>query len=114
MDEKIRLIKHEVILVDHIPMCHFCATLTEKAVPGPYDFKTHMGPWANGCDLHWKCYRAFPELGTGMGQLWVTLDQVDPLDLKPIERAKQKSLYDCGSFEEMEDLVGDGDAVDFL
>jgi hypothetical protein len=103
-----RLKEHEVILVASIPKCDFCDN------PGPYDFKTKMGPWAHGCAEHYDRFRLFNKLGTGMAQLWVTADQVNPLDLKPIERAKQKSLYDCDSFEEMEDLVGDGDAVDFL
>jgi len=56
---------HTVVLVDRIPNCNFCDN------PGPYDFKTLMGPWAHGCETHYKLYRAYPELGVGKGQLWV-------------------------------------------
>jgi hypothetical protein len=63
---------HEVILVDSIPACNFC----NDGTPGPYDFATVMGPWANGCQEHYEQYRAASTLGTGKGQLWVTKDQV--------------------------------------
>lgn len=63
---------HEVIQVASIPACNFCGDGT----PGPYDFKTRMGPWANGCEEHWQQTRAFTTLGTGKGQLWVTADVV--------------------------------------
>lgn len=33
-----------------------------------YDFKTKMGPWAFGCEKHWRQYRASAKLGTGLGQ----------------------------------------------
>ena len=70
-------IKHKpepgkVVVVDRIPDCDFCANGT----PGPYDFATQQGPWANGCIVHWKTHRRGP-LGAGSGQLWITLDQVD-------------------------------------
>lgn len=64
---------HEVILVDSIPACDFCY---DPPDPGPYDFKTKMGPWAHGCKMHYELYRAYTTLGTGKGQLWVTQDQV--------------------------------------
>lgn len=70
---KHKLVPHEVILVSSIPACNFC----EDGTPGPYDFATRMGPWGNGCEAHWKLYRANDTLGTGKGQLWVTKDQVD-------------------------------------
>jgi hypothetical protein len=68
--KKVKLVPHQVILVSSIPRCNFCDA------PGPYDFKTRMGPWANACEKHWKAYRASATLGTGKGQLWVTVDQV--------------------------------------
>lgn len=58
-----------VVEVPQLPWCDFCAdglTLAE------YDFKTNMGPWANGCEKHWKQHRARPETGLGIGQLLVT------------------------------------------
>jgi hypothetical protein len=67
----IKLIPHEVILVDEIPKCDFCDD------PGPYDFKSDVGPWAHGCGKHWRRHGAYSELGTGKGQLWVTEDQLD-------------------------------------
>ncbi len=50
--------------------CDFC----EK--PALYDFKTKMGPWANGCKDHYRRYRAFKELGVGKGQSLDTEDIV--------------------------------------
>lgn len=58
------------VVVDAIPDCDFCRREEEK-VPGPYDFKTVMGPWAHGCERHWMEFRASETLGTGKGQLWV-------------------------------------------
>lgn len=58
----------KVVVVAEIPACNFCTDGT----PGPYDFATTMGPWANGCERHWEMYRASPTLGVGSGQLWVT------------------------------------------
>jgi hypothetical protein len=60
----------EVVVVTDIPQCNFC----EK--PGPYDFKTDAGPWANACEQHWRMYRATPGLGVGKAQLWITADEV--------------------------------------
>jgi len=53
-------------IVDHVPSCDFC----DK--PGPFDFMTVMGPWAHGCERHWRKYRAYPGLGVGKGQFWMT------------------------------------------
>jgi hypothetical protein len=73
-----RLVPHEVILVSAIPNCWFCEHEGLGEVPGPYDFATRMGAWANGCKSHFDRYSATRRLGTGMGQLWVTADQVTP------------------------------------
>jgi len=62
-----------ICVVPSIPSCNFC----NDGTPGPYDFATRMGPWANGCERHWKQHRANPKLATGSGQLWITEDQVD-------------------------------------
>lgn len=61
----IKTIPHQEILVDAIPSCNFCD------LPGEYDFKTVMGPWANGCEKHWMLYRTSAKLGTGIGQKWI-------------------------------------------
>ena len=42
--------------------CDFCGA---EAL---YDFKTQMGPWANGCQEDYEAYRLYQNLGTGMGQ----------------------------------------------
>ena len=52
-------------VVDQIPECNWCES------PGPYDFATAQGPWANGCEHHWLIFRASPELGVGKGQFWM-------------------------------------------
>lgn len=62
----------KVVVVGSIPDCNFC----QDGTPGPYDFKTTLGPWANGCEAHWKEHRASGSLGVGQGQLWITKDQV--------------------------------------
>ena len=43
--------------------CDFCKN------QAMYDFKTKMGPWANGCRDHYLQYRFYEELGIGKGQL---------------------------------------------
>lgn len=57
----------KVVAVTELPDCNFCADGT----PGPYDFATRMGPWANGCERHWLEHRASPDLGVGKAQLWI-------------------------------------------
>ena len=61
----------EIVVVRDIPECNFC----QDGTPGPYDFHTVHGPWANGCERHWQLYRV-GDLGVGTGQLWITEDQV--------------------------------------
>lgn len=77
----------EIVVVPSIPPCDFCA---EPKDPGIYDFATRMGPWANGCEAHWKLYRASAELGVGTGQLWITDDQIDYSDETPLQTAKRE------------------------
>jgi hypothetical protein len=71
MPEKYTPKSGEVVVVTSIPQCNF-----ECEKPGPYDFKTIMGPWANGCLEHYQAFRAFPDLGVGKAQIWITEDQV--------------------------------------
>lgn len=56
-----------VVEVSEIPDCNFC----QDGTPGPYDFRTVFGSWANGCEVHWLQHRAHPDLGVGHGQLWI-------------------------------------------
>jgi hypothetical protein len=60
----------KVCVVPSIPPCNFC----QDGTPGPYDFATIYGPWANGCPRHWAQLRVGP-LGVGSGQFWITEDQ---------------------------------------
>jgi len=58
------------VTVSTLPRCDFadeggCSTQPPAA---RYDFRTAFGPWANGCERHWRQYRATPQLGTGHGQ----------------------------------------------
>lgn len=64
----------ETVKVQEYPHCDFCHTNDDKVVAAEYDFKTNLGPWANGCERHWLQHRAFPELGTGKGQRLVLTD----------------------------------------
>lgn len=57
----------EQVTVSELPSCDFCS-MESKKVEAEYDFKTNRGPWANGCERHWKMHRASPALGTGIGQ----------------------------------------------
>jgi len=65
----------KVVVVESIPLCDFCAQ-NDFEERGQYDFKTSFGPWAHGCEAHWKLYRASPLLGGGRGQQWNTQDEV--------------------------------------
>lgn len=66
----------KIVVVTEIPDCIFCELQGIPGIPGPYDFASKQGPWANGCKTHWEQHAARPVLGTGCGQLWITRDQV--------------------------------------
>jgi hypothetical protein len=61
----------KVVAVAALPRCNFCDKTAE------YDFKTTMGPWANGCYDHYRYYSAYQTLGTGQGQLLVAQSTVE-------------------------------------
>lgn len=54
----------EVVEVVELPRCDFC----NHNEPAIYDFATVMGPWANGCEMHYRQYRVSPNLGVGIAQ----------------------------------------------
>jgi len=54
-------------IVDRIPQCDFCED------QGKVDFKTLHGPWAHGCNTHWRKHRMYDSLGTGKAQVWVVI-----------------------------------------
>lgn len=82
--------RDEVVVVPEIPDCYFCG-VEGKRVPGPYDFATRMGAWANGCEKHYHSYRAASGLGVGKAQLWITDDQVARTPLQAAKKASQEA-----------------------
>jgi hypothetical protein len=60
--------------VRKLPACDFCAHEGRGFTEAAYDFRTTMGPWANGCEEHWREHRATARLGTGSGQRLVVAD----------------------------------------
>jgi hypothetical protein len=60
----------KVAICSSIPDCNFCDQAGETT-PGPFDFATRMGGWANGCEPHYLLYRASRGLGVGKAQLWI-------------------------------------------
>jgi hypothetical protein len=63
-------VQGKVCIKDSIPDCYFC-DVDGVQNPGPFDFATRMGPWANGCEKHYRQFRATSSLGVGMAQLWI-------------------------------------------
>jgi hypothetical protein len=53
--------------VQRLPDCDFCKEEGVKR-PARYDFRTRRGPWANGCERHFKEQAATHVLGEGAGQ----------------------------------------------
>lgn len=90
LTEKYKPKSGEIVVVPSIPACNFCDQTGEPTL-GPYDFKTKMGPWANGCYSHWLLYRASIKLGTGSGQLWITEDQIDYSEETPLQTVKRET-----------------------
>jgi len=82
----------------YVPLKPFCDFHPE--VTADYDGKTVMGPWANMCT---PCFeRQGVGLGTGRGQRYV-------VGVKPRESYRADMTMD-----EIEDMVGDGDILDFI
>ena len=50
--------------VPELPSCDFCRDGTEAH----WDFRTKMGPWANGCDRHFEEHRVSANTGVGFAQ----------------------------------------------
>lgn len=101
--------------VARIPFCDIC---TQRKAANPdvevhfaaYDAKTSFGQWANLCHDHFDEYGI--GLGTGLGQRLVlsTAERV-PVDI----RAELSAAIDRNAtLGELEDIVGDGDIIDYL
>jgi hypothetical protein len=70
-------------------------------VPAAVDGKTKRGPWAAMCE---SCFTTHGVgLGTGRGQRYVVGTKPKP----------DKAIEDM-SYDELEELVGDGDIADFF
>ena len=98
--------------VSELPMCDFCGNNGGKRRKAKYDFRTSWGPWANGCEVHYRNNRAHTELGTGHGQLLVVG--------KPPERTDEdiqndvNAAVEAGDFEALEEALGDRDFAEFM
>ena len=65
-----------VAYVTNLPDCDFASMDSDGDQrcqnTARYDFRTSGGPWANGCEEHYKMYRIHSELGLGKGQRLIT------------------------------------------
>lgn len=117
--------------------CDYCLHVDHVKVPrkAEYDARTLTGQWANLCAIHFKT-ETLGRLGTGYGQRLVYAD--DPADLvlpapdampgtvgamlndkatRKHRAAKARTLADliaAGDFDAAEDLIGDGDLMEWL
>ena len=105
----------DIAYVSELPLCDFCKQSssphanTRKA---KYDFRTVHGPWANGCEIHYRTHRAHTELGTGHGQRLVLGEPPERTD-EDIMSDLQKALVE-GDFDAMEEALGDRDFAEFM
>lgn len=83
--------------VEKLPKCDF-----HPEHDALYDGKTADGPWANMCEFAF--FRWGVGLGTGRGQRLI-------VGKKP--KASQRDIHQM-SMDELDDLVGDGDILDFI
>lgn len=92
----------DIAYVTQLPDCDIHKSLLDKpGVPAAYDGKTVQGPWANMCE---ECFGTHGVgLGTGRGQRLIVGEK--PAPTKPIHEM---------TYDEIEDLVGDGDIADYL
>ena len=102
----------DVAYVAKLPDCQICEVEDlQTEIPAEYDGKTVMGPWANMCAAHFASHGV--GLGTGKGQKLIVGEE--PVKSKTELRAEIHRTIDAGgSFDEIEELVGDGDIADFL
>jgi hypothetical protein len=98
------------VYVTRAPQCDFGGdTHKNKA---KYDFKTSWGPWANGCEIHWRTNRATPELGTGFGQRIIEGEEPERTD--DDIRSDLAAAIEAGDFDAMEEALGDRDFAEFM
>lgn len=74
-----------------------------------YDFRMARGPWANGCTYHYRAHRATETLGIGHGQKLV--QGTAPIDENRADLKAAILALDIGA---VEDIVGDGDILDYI
>ena len=100
-----------IAYVKEAPLCDFCKQggVERKAL---YDFKTSWGPWANGCEVHYRTNRLHTELGIGYGQKFVVGEP--PNTSQREVRQSIMAAIESGNFDEAEDLIGDGDIAEWL
>lgn len=94
--------------VTALPECDICKHEGAATInPAHYDGKTVMGPWANMCLTHFASHGV--GLGTGRGQELIVGEkpEVTPASV-------QDAIANGASFDEIEDMIGDGDLTDYL
>jgi hypothetical protein len=58
------------VVLSTLPQCNFCDGVAH------YDFRTSTGPWAYGCEEHWRQLRMTLGLGLGEAQLLLSTKEV--------------------------------------
>ena len=99
------------VYISHKPMCDIHKYMLNDAnVPAAYDGKTTDGRWANMCE---SCFEENGVgLGTGMGQKFIF---GEPPEENPAEKRDEITQAIAeGRTDDVWDLVGDGDLLDFI
>ena len=95
-----------------LPDCQICEVEDlQTEIPAEYDGKTIMGPWANMCAAHFASHGV--GLGTGKGQKLI-VGENQTLSKTEIAARVQQAVTDGASFDDIEELVGDGDIAEYL
>ena len=99
------------VYISHQPMCDIHKyELGNANIPADYDGKTIRGPWANMCQ---ECFDDWGVgLGTGKGQKFIF---GEPPEENPAEKRDEiNQAIAEGRTDDVWDLVGDGDLLDFI
>lgn len=105
-----------VAYVAVLPGCDICpldsVNRNNPPLPAMYDFKTQDGRWANGCEAHYQAFRLYDTLGTGKGQKLIVGEKPELTAAE--KRSAIGDALESGDFDEVEDLIGDGDLSEWL
>jgi hypothetical protein len=97
--------------VSQLPDCDIHKFIKGGAiVPATVDGKTTDGRWANMCD---PCFSEWGVgLGTGRGQRLIVGERPEPS--RDERAAAIGAAIEAGNFDQVEELVGDGDIAEWL